>query len=220
MEPPDEPDHLSSLLSLLTSLDEAASRGADGAEAALLRQARTTLAWEHLHAWCVPYLQCFRSSPSSYYRAWADLTRRAIREALPTALPGRLPGVLIAAAEHPLTDPRTDGRSGGFVPKLLAPVRSGVVLLRSDLADLADEVGLAMRAGERAYALSWFLGQDPAGTLEWLGGFAERWARRLEDECESSDAVVAWWAERARGTASLLADLAEDVEAGSLVSES
>lgn len=219
MELPDEPDHLSSLLSLLASLGEAATEETDGAEAALLNQARTALAWEHLHSWCVPYLHSFRTSPPSYYRAWAELTRQAILEALPRSLPGHLPGALGAAADYPLSDPRERDGGSGFVPMLLAPVRSGLVILRSDLADLADSVGLAMRAGERAYALSWFLGQDPGGTLRWLSAFAGRWADGLEEMMEESDLVVAWWADRARRTAALLAELAADVEVRTLVGE-
>lgn len=217
MDSPNEPDHLAALLSLMTSLGEAEAAARDEAEVALLRQARTTLAWEHLHAWCVPYLHSFRSSPSPYYRQWADLTRAAILQILRGTRPDHLPVALVAAGENPLADPRDGERGGGFVPQLLAPARSGIVVLRSDLADLADSVGLAMRAGERAYAMSWFLGQDPAGTLSWLGEFAERWARGLEGQ--GDDPVVAWWAGRARRTAGLLAELAADVEAQTLVAE-
>ena len=219
MELPGEPDHISSLLSLMTSLGEAESTGSDAAEAALLAQARATLAWEHLHAWCVPYLHSFRSSPSPYYRMWAEMTRGAVEQGLDPSPPDHLPGALVAAAAYPLTDPREGEAGGGFVPKLLAPIRSGVVILRSDLADLADSVGLAMRAGERAYALSWFLGQDPGGTLAWLAGFAQRWAADLEGGTAAPDTVVRWWADRARSTAALLTELAEDVDAQVLVAE-
>ena len=219
MDPPNEPDHLSALLSLMTSLAEAESAATDEAEVALLRQARATLAWEHLHAWCVPYLHSFRSSPSPYYRNWASLTKTVIVQALPSPRPGLLPGALLAAEDHPLADPREGEGGGGFVPQLLAPARSGLVVLRSDLADLADAVGLAMRAGERAYALSWFLGQDPGGTLSWLSGFAVRWAEGLEAEGDGDDPVTAWWATKARDSAGLLAELATDVEARTLVGE-
>ncbi len=221
LEAPEEPDHLSALLSLATGLTKAKGAESDPARAALLEEARSALLWEHLHSWCVPYLESFRTSPSAYYRAWGDLVRRVIRQELSEGpFPLHLPQALNAAAELTLLDPREGDTGAGFVPGLLAPVRSGLVVLRSDLADLADALGLAMRAGERAYALSAFLAQDPARTLEWLGGFASRWAVRLEEgDRIGRDPVVAWWARRARSTASLLAALAEDAEVRPRVGE-
>ncbi|MDH3223137.1 MAG: molecular chaperone TorD family protein [Gemmatimonadota bacterium] len=214
LEAPDEPDHISALLSLATGLTKAEHAETDPARGALLKEARSALLWEHVHSWCVPYLESFRTSPSAYYRAWGDLVRRVIRQELSEGpYPLHLPQALNAAGELTLVDPRKGDSGAGFVPELLAPVRSGLVVLRSDLADLADALNLAMRAGERAYALSSFLAQDPGKTLEWLAGFASRWAARLEEgDAGRQDPVVAWWVRRARSTAALLGALAQDAE--------
>ena len=62
-------------------------------------------------------------------------------------LPHYLPAALREAP--PLADPRTEGGQA-FIASLLAPVRSGVILLRDDLVRLGEDTGLACRAGERA----------------------------------------------------------------------
>ena len=81
--------------------------------------------------------------------------------------PEYLPAALRAAPGF--SDPRREG-GAAFVASLLAPVRSGVILLRDDLVRLGDDTGLACRAGERRYVLNTFLAQDPGVTLDWLGG--------------------------------------------------
>ena len=201
-------DHLASLLGLLAALDEWRRKEADAARKALLAEARTTLMWEHLASWTGPYLASFAGCGVAFYEAWASLVGEALaRIEGEVALPDYLPAALRAAP--PLVDPRREG-GGAFVASLLAPARSGVILLRDDLLHLADETGLACRAGERRYVLGAFLGQDPGAALEWLAGHAERWSARVA--ATSPARIATWWSRRAAETARLLAELAREVQ--------
>ena len=200
-----EADHLASLLALLAALDHWHGEEIEDARRALLAQARVTLVWEHLASWIGPYLASFRGCGAPFYAAWASLLGDALdRLEGEMEFPRYLPAALRSAPGF--ADPRREG-GAAFVASLLAPVRSGVILLRDDLVRLADEVGLACRAGERRYVLNSFFAQDPAGALQWLASHAERWSARVA--VRGPKPIARWWAGRAGGTAKLLAELAE-----------
>lgn len=207
--PAREADHLSSLLGLLAALDEWRRAEADAARRALLAHARVALAWEHLATWTGPYLASFRGCGNAFYEAWAGLLGEALaRLESELVLPDHLPAALKVAPA--LSDPRRDG-GGAFIAGLLAPVRSGMILLRDDVVRLADDAGLACRAGERRYAIKSFLAQDPGPTLAWLADHADRWRARVA--AGGPTLIANWWSERAGVTARLLSELAEDVRA-------
>ena len=146
MEPPGEPDHLSALLSLLASIEEQRAAEPDEAQRALLGEARKVLVGEHLLPWLVPYLVSFQGSADEHFRAWAELLVGALRTlAAEQASTTTVAGVLEEL--DPLDDPRDEGVGSEFLRGLLAPGRSGVVILRSDLAGAAQDLGLALRAG-------------------------------------------------------------------------
>ena len=63
-----------------------------------------------------------------------------------------------------MADPRREGGEA-FLAALLTPVRSGLILVRSDLERAARELGLGCRAGERRFALRALLNQESAGVL-------------------------------------------------------
>ncbi|MGI9627807.1 MAG: molecular chaperone TorD family protein [Longimicrobiales bacterium] len=208
LDVPEEPDHLSALLSLLATLDEQSAEETDPAHKALLEEARSTLLWEHLMAWAVPYLTSFSTCREPFYQQWGTLVENALREASGAAgLPGYVPGALLELA--PLEDPRSGGGGDAFLKALLAPGRSGFVILRDDLAEAADALGLALRAGERRYALTAFFAQDPGRTLDWMAFFSERWLDRLGGR-EGGGVILDWWKRRAAYTTALLRDLATD----------
>jgi len=107
-----------------------------------------------------------------------------------------------------LADPRTDG-GRALLDGLLTPVRSGVILLRADLARGAAESGLGLRAGERRYALEAMFSQDAGAVLQWLSGEAHRQAARHSGLGDLVGAPVArFWRERASGTGHALEELA------------
>ena len=208
-----EADHLAALLDLLAALDDWREAGGSGAgrtaaHGALLSRAKATLVWEHLTPWLRPYLASFEECGVPFYGAWTALLGRAV-DAVETRLAeeGEFPDLLPAALRSVpgLPDPR---RAGGdaFVTGLLAPARAGMVLVRDDLTRLADEAGLACRAGERRYALAGLLAQAPGETLAWLARRAEEWRERLARRGPAR--VAEWWSGRAGESARLLSHLA------------
>jgi nitrate reductase delta subunit len=188
-EPPGEPDHLSVLLAGLAAL------------AGAPRQVRGALFWEHVASWMPPYLAALERIGAPFHRAWARLAGALCREiADDLGPPQRTPLALRAAPGLP---PEPGGLDE-LLAVLLAPARTGVVLVRDDLARAADELGLVLRAGERRFALRALLGQAPGAVLGWLAAEADRQAGALA----ALPAVTAWWAERANGTAAWLGALA------------
>ena len=209
-------DHLASLLALLASLDGWRAEETHAARAALLEEARVTLVWEHVASWAGPYLASFRGCGAPFYEAWASLCGEALDEvAAGMALPDYLPQALRDAPAP--ADPREEG-GPAFIASLIAPVRSGVILLRDDLVRLGDETGMACRAGERRYVLEAFLAQDPGAALGWLAGHARGWGDRV-GACGPAR-VGRWWAGRAGETACLLEELAEEAAAAAPVGPS
>lgn len=205
------PDHVASLLGLLAALEQWRREEADPARRALLAQARTTLIWEHLASWIGPWLATFEDCGVAFHRAWGSLLGDALARLYDAVeFPGYLPAALSAAPG--LADPRREG-GPAFIASLLAPARSGLILLRDDLEQLGDDAGLACRAGERRYALNAFLAQDPGRTLGWLAAHAGRWSRRME--ATGPAPVAAWWAKRAGNTAAVLNELAGEIRSGS-----
>ena len=206
--PPAEPDHLGALLGLYASLAESERSEGDPARARLLREARRALLWEHLLSWLPPYLVRMREIAPSFYLAWAELLERTLaEEALALGAGERAP--LHHRAAPALPDPREDGLEP-FLAGLLAPARSGLLLLRSDLARAASSLGLGLRAGERAFALRALLGQDAPGMLGWLAAEAGEWGRRHGESAGRFGPVTGFWVERAKASAALLVDLAEE----------
>ena len=200
-----EEDHLASLLALLAALDTWRLEEPDEAGRALLGEARATLVWEHLASWLGPYLASFEACGDAFYEAWAILLAEALDEVVGRMeFPRYLPAALRGAPG--LADPRREG-ADAFLSGLLAPLRTGAIVLRDDLVRLGDEVGLACRAGERRYVLRSFFAQDPPATLRWLASQARRWSARVAGR--GPEPVARWWAARAGQSARLLAELAE-----------
>lgn len=211
------PDHLAALLALLAALDRWRAEEPDAARAALLEEARVTLLWEHVASWAGPYLTTFERCGAPFYEAWASLLADALDEVgAGMALPGYLPRALRDAPA--LADPRKEG-GDAFVASLLAPARSGVILLRDDLVRLGERTGMACRAGERRYVLGAFFAQDPSAALGWLARHAAGWGGRVAAGW-GPPRVAGWWGGRARGTAELLADLSREAAAGTVVGTS
>ena len=209
--PDREADHLASLLGLLAALEQWRREESDPARQALLTQARATLAWEHLASWTGPYLASFEGCGVAFYEGWASLLDDALaRLNGEVESPNYLPAALRGAPGF--ADPRREG-GAAFIASLLAPLRSGVILLRDDLERLGDEEGLACRAGERRYVLNAFLAQNPGRTLHWLASHAEAWRERVSGKGPAP--IAAWWSERAAGTVLMLNELAGEVQPGS-----
>ena len=224
-----EVDHLAALLALLASLEGWREEEADAARAALLGEAVATLAWEHLLSWTGPYLMSFEGCGSAFHEAWAALLAESLDALAARVVSGGggadgergVEGAAEASGARPLpaslraapvmADPRRDG-GRAFAAALLAPARSGVIVLRDDLVRLGRDTGMACRAGERRYVLGAYLAQDPGAALTWLSGHAARWSRRVA--ARGPAPIARWWSERAEASAGLLAELAAGAAGG------
>lgn len=207
------------------------------AEARLVRESRRALLHEHLAPWVFAFLARVRELTTGVYGTWAELLEEVLRadvdadagaqiradvslpqggsESLPESgselpvapAPSELPLHLRSAP--PLPDPRDEGAEA-FVTGLLAPVRSGAILTRADLARIAAACDVGLRAGERRYALEHLLAQEPTSVLRALGDEAERQGELQEDRIPWLGPTARFHAERATSTARLLRALAEE----------
>ena len=201
--PPAEPDHLAALLGLYAILLDAEASEPDEARLLLRREARRALLWEHLLSWTLPYLAKLREIAGPYHRAWAGLLERALLdEAAELPTPERLPLHLRSAPALPEPDASADE----WVAAILAPVRSGMVIVRGDVASAARELGLAFRMGERAYALRALFQQDAPATLAWLSTEATAWIARHEATEPVLGHIAGFWLGRAEATMAALAN--------------
>jgi hypothetical protein len=120
--------------------------------------------------------------------------------------PGQLPLHLRAAPG--CLDPRREGEGlESFLASLLAPVRSGIILVRADLARAARELGLGLRLGERRLVLKAMFEQDPRPVLGWLAAEANAWADKRQPAVPAVAPLAAYWQDRAAATARLLSEL-------------
>lgn len=205
---PAEPDHLALLLGAYAELCEAELNEGDARGQARVRGARRALLWEHLLSWLPVYLDKVGRVAPQFYRRWAETLRAALdAEALELGAQAELPLHLREAPA--LADPR-EAAPEEFLKTLLAPARSGLILVRDDIVRAARELGTGVRAGERLFALRSLVGQDAAGTLNWLAREAEDWHALHLQRRDAHGAVAEWWAARAASTAKLLRELRDD----------
>lgn len=206
---PAEPDHLASLLGLYGTLAEHEAT-LEGAPRALTRQSRTALLHEHLAPWAFPYLDRMGELAPMPYREWAHL--------LSDALLAEISELDASPPEHPclhyrwappLPDPRTEG-AAAFLAGLLAPVRSGAVVTRADLARISSAADLALRAGERRYALEHLLAQDAATVLAALGHEVRRQGQDHDARVPRLGGSARFLRDRCASTATLLEALAAE----------
>ena len=201
LDPPAEPDHLSALLGLYAELDDRERDARDEPARAAWRHARQSLLWEHLASWLGPYLACVERIAPAPYVSWARLVRMALwSEVEAMTAPTSLPLHLRAAPDLP----EVEADAGTWLEALLAPVRSGVVITRADLARAATDLGLGLRAGERRYALRALFEQDAGRMVRWLAREAERAAEAYDVEAVPLRLIARFWAARARRTAQAL----------------
>lgn len=204
-----EPDHLSTLLALYARLAELEEASSDDARRESWRGARKAFLWEHVLSWLPCFLLKLRAVAPPFYRAWGELLFEALAAEAETLGPlERLPLHLREAASP--VDPRADG-ADAFLGSLVAPVRSGFILTRSDLSRAARALNLGTRAGERKFMLRALFEQDAGGIVAWLAREAEAWCGLCSESRASFGDVAAWWEERSRSTAALLAELGSEI---------
>lgn len=211
LTPPAEPDHLAALLGLYASLAEREALADEPAERVLLTSSRAALLDEHLGPWVFAFLARVRELGVAVYVAWAGLTEDVLRAELTTLRASgeasRVSGHLLDAPELP--DPRREGGKT-FLDGLLAPVRSGAIVTRADLAGIAQRLDLGLRAGERRYALESLLAQDAVGVLRALAAECERQSVGHRARSDLLGENAALLARRAESSAVLLRELADE----------
>lgn len=188
--PPPEPDHLAALLGLYAELAE---RDAPDAW-------RRALLWEHLLSWTPPYLAKLAELATPFHRAWGELLGQVL--AAEAAALGPLPQAPLAHRQASVLEPPTQVGGGAFLEQLLSPVRTGLILVRGDLATAGRGLGLGIRLAERRFVLKTLLGQDAKGTLRWLVNYASEWALRHDDF---------FWRTRAAAAAEVLGQAVDDI---------
>ena len=207
LAPPAEADHLSVMLALYARLCELEAAEQDAPRRESWRAARKAFLWEHLLSWLPAYLDKLREIAPDFYRRWAELLAAALGEEGETV--GRQEELSAHLRAAPaLADPRGEGFEK-FLESLLAPVRCGLILTRSDLAHAARALGLSARAGERRFALRSLFEQEAGGVLGWLSGEARARAERHARLRDGFGAAGAWWERRCLDAASLLDELRE-----------
>jgi TorA maturation chaperone TorD len=209
--PPAEPDHLSALLGLYVSLlEEAGDR--DGPERTLSLRSAVALLHEHLAPWAPAFLERVARDAPGFYGRWAGLLEQTLRSELawagePRALPAHL------REAPPLPDPR-EGDAGAFLPALLAPVRSGMIVTRSDLARMARSLGLGARLGDRRRVLESLMAVEPEDVLRALADHAREAEAAHAAREPTLGPAASFWRDRCRRTARLLTELANEAHAG------
>jgi TorA maturation chaperone TorD len=206
--PPPEPDHLSVMLALYARLVELEESEPDAVRRESWRGARKAFLWEHLLSWLPVYLnKLSETATDSFYRRWGEILTEALKsEARAVGAQTQLPIHLREATALGLNDPR-EASVEDFLQSLLAPVRSGMILLRSDLSRAARRLGLGLRLGERKFILKALFSQDAPGVLEWLSVEADAWVERHRLQRGALGAVAVAWEEKAFACANLLKEL-------------
>jgi TorA maturation chaperone TorD len=206
LDPPAEPDHLASLLALYARLVEDAASQHDRASRLLTGHAKNALLWEHLASWLPVYLARVRELASPAYAGWAEVLEAALLDEIARAEPpARQPVHLMQAP--PLPDPRSAG-ADAFLAALLAPVRSGFIVTRHDLAIAAQSMGAGLRQGERKYLMTRMFGHDSGAMLSWLRQMARQASISHSALPAQWGAARAFWIERANAAHRLFSELA------------
>jgi len=203
-EPPAEPDHVAVLLALYAHLAELEDQASSTRQKAAIGTARAALLWEHLLSWLPGYLDKVADLAPEPYRRWGEVLIAALQEeARRTPLPQALP-LHLRATEA--LNPRK-ATSEDVSQAVLAPLRCGMIVTRTDLARAARQIGLGLRAGERRFALDSLLAQDAPAMWRWFQDEALEWCQRHRARDAWLPAIARDWAARAQCAADALGRL-------------
>lgn len=199
LTPPSEPDHLATLLGLWASITQETVGEGQPERRSLLEHAAVTLVWEHLASWLGPYLGRV-AELSENFGPWAELLAAVVGDTLKGVSPPDSP-------VHLTDEPKDLQGPDDLVAYLLTPIRSGLVLTRTDLKRAASDLALGARVGERAFELRSLIEQDVHAVSAWIATEANRQAG-LYSAGSVASAIGEVWLRRATRTHSLVAGLA------------
>ena len=207
IETPDEADHLTVLLAYYARLKELSTTETSD-NRTRWDHARQAFLKEHILSWLPFFLDKLTTVTDGFYARWSQLlTDTLLAESADLVEKDDLP--LHQREATDLADPRTEG-GDEFLASLVAPIRSGLILVRKDFARAGSDLGLGVRKGERRYVLKALLAQDPKATLDWLATEATLWSQRHADRIFWTGPIARFWALKAQTSADLLRDLAVD----------
>jgi Nitrate reductase delta subunit len=205
-ESPKEPDHLTTLLSFYASLTELSQSEDEGSERReRIHASRCAFFSEHMQSWLPLYVQRVQDVSElkglEFYITWSALLGKLLaQEAKALGAPATLPQHYDRRSELP-----AEPTVAELIRLLLAPLGSGLPLLRNDLKRCADALGLVARQAERRYVLEQLLTQDARSVLFWLAKFAEHWADRHQELWPAP--LAGFWSSRASGMGELLSGM-------------
>lgn len=202
LEPPTEPDHLSIMLAFYARLAQLETESSEDRRREAWQQSRRAFLTEHLLSWLPTYLGKLEEIAPPFYQRWAGLLFEALSEESGRQGPPELLPLHLREAPELALPEEEGGR--GFLRSLLAPVSSGLLLIRADLHRASRELELGVRLGERLFVLESLLSQDAAGTLEWLQGECDSWIDRHRRAQPLSGVIADYWVGRARRTRRVL----------------
>lgn len=187
--PPQEPDHAASLFKYYGSLHPAVHG-----------ESRPVIFWEAMASWLPIYLLRARELASTLYRAWSDVAFDVVEaEAGQLGAPAALPFLLASAPMPPsISNP------GAFIDALFAPVVSGVIICRVDLAQCAVANRLTLRMADRRHTLKLLLSENTPGVCSWLNDEIGRQAENLTRLPDALGIVREHWLQRALGFATAI----------------
>ncbi|MGH7504346.1 MAG: molecular chaperone TorD family protein [Longimicrobiales bacterium] len=201
--PPEEPDHLTVLLAQLAAIAEREGFIEDAPGKRILRHARHAFFWEHVGSWLFAYLGRAREIAAPFYRAWAETLTAALLDEAELLGPAReLP---LHFRDVPAMPAPSGADADRIADALLAPVRSGIILTRTDLARIGADMGVAARLGERRQALARMLASSPGRAFGLLADEASRQAALHRAGPSVLARIADFWASRAEATAEALA---------------
>jgi hypothetical protein len=161
-------------------------------------------------SWLPFYLDKLAEVADGFYSSWAALLARALVQER-EGLEHDATLSLHLRDSTPMADPRTKGGEA-FVESLLAPVRSGLILVRTDLERAGSELDLGVRIGERRYVIEALFAQNAISTLDWLVQEADLWGQRHLKREKQTGPTARFWADRALGSRDLLAELVNEAK--------
>ena len=206
---PEESDHLTIMVSLYARIRELVD-DSGGPDADRWEHARVAFLHEHLLSWLPFYLDKLTDVASGFYSRWGALLTTALEQECEGLEPNAILSLHLREST-PMADPRTKGGEA-FVESLLAPVRSGLILVRTDLERAGGELDLGVRIGERRYVLEALFAQDAVSTLDWLAREADLWGQRHLKREKQTGPTARFWADRALGSRDLLAELVNEAK--------
>jgi TorA maturation chaperone TorD len=203
--PPAESDHLSVMLAFYARLVDLEDEEGDPQRRASWRNSRKAFLWEHIVSWLPAYLAKVSNVAPPFYKKWAELLMAALIGEVGIVGPQESLSIHLGEAIG-LLDPRNNSVDE-FLQSILTPVRSGMILTRTDITAAARKLDVSLRMGERKFILKSLFAQDAPGVFAWLASKAQAWARRHRTYDPGLRDIAKAWEEKAMAAATLLSEL-------------